>query len=95
MNVKHMIGMPCRKTSKPKTSEPKPFKSGLKINTIKGVVINPNTGNPAFTFNEDDSYVDTHCCILLDEQGRHVEKNDINRQKQYNERQNSQICLLD
>ena len=49
-----MIGLKCRKVSKPKTSQPKPFKNGEKINTIKSVVINPNTGNPAFTFEECD-----------------------------------------
>lgn len=43
----------------------KPFKSGLKINTIKAVVESPykidkETGNgvPAYTFEEDESVVD-------------------------------------
>lgn len=31
----------------------KPFKSGLLINTVKDLCINPNTGKVAFTFNED------------------------------------------
>ncbi len=83
MNVKYMIGLKCRKVSRPKTSEPKPFKNGEKINTIKSVVINPNTGNPAFTFYEcgDDYCVDTHGCILLDMAGNQIGKLDIERQR--------------
>jgi hypothetical protein len=40
----------------------KPFKSGRKVNTIKELVMNPNTGNPAATFLEDDSVVDIRTC---------------------------------
>lgn len=40
----------------------KPFKSGEKINTVKGETINPNTGKPAYTFLEDDSVVDQYIC---------------------------------
>lgn len=36
----------------------KPFKSGLKINTVKSTTINPNTNKEAYTFYEDDSIVD-------------------------------------
>lgn len=36
----------------------KPFKSKLKVNTVKGTTINPNTGKAAYTFIEDDSIVD-------------------------------------
>lgn len=71
-----MIGLLCKKKSKP-------FKSGNQINTIKGVVINPNTGNPAFTFEEDDSCVDTYQCYLVDDDAIHspVGKTDYKRQK--------------
>jgi hypothetical protein len=37
---------------------PKPFKSTLKVNTIKGYCINPYTNKEAYTFEEDDSCVD-------------------------------------
>lgn len=40
----------------------KPFKSGLSINTIKDLCINPNTGKIAFQFNEDESCVDCWQC---------------------------------
>ena len=40
----------------------KPFKSGEKINTVKGETTNPNTGKPAYTFYEDDSIVDQQIC---------------------------------
>jgi hypothetical protein len=36
----------------------KPFKSGNKTATVKGVTINPHTYNPAFEFVEDESVVD-------------------------------------
>lgn len=82
MNVKYMIGLKCRKASRPKTSQPKPFKSGEKFNTIKGVIINPHTGNPAFTFEEDESWVDTHCCLLMEDNlNDQIGKLDIERQR--------------
>jgi hypothetical protein len=40
----------------------KPFKSGSKINTIRGITINPKTGYPAYTFHDDDSIVDARTC---------------------------------
>jgi len=36
----------------------KPFKSSLKVNTVKDITLNPHTQNPAFSFVEDDSIVD-------------------------------------
>lgn len=36
----------------------KPFKSGHKINTVKGLTCNPNTNLLAYTFIEDESIVD-------------------------------------
>jgi hypothetical protein len=35
----------------------KPFKSTLKYNTVKGVINHPILNIPAYTFEEDDSYV--------------------------------------
>lgn len=48
----------------------KPFKSKLKVNTIKSdTFIHPITGNPCYEFNEDDSYVEQRmCCILTTEE---------------------------
>lgn len=51
------IGTKVRKTS------PKPFKSGLKINTIKGYIIHPLLKTTSYTFEEDDSYVEARRCI--------------------------------
>mgnify|MGYP003418282412 FL=1 len=44
----------------------KPFKSTLKINTIKGIIIHEDTGNQAFIFQEDNSYVELPMCIMAD-----------------------------
>lgn len=44
----------------------KPFKSGSKINTVKGETINPNTNLPAFVFEEDDSIVDKKICVEVE-----------------------------
>lgn len=41
----------------------KPFKSGLKTNTVKGIITHKETGLPAFLFKEDDSYVEVRKCI--------------------------------
>ena len=40
----------------------KPFKSGLKVNTVNGVIIHPILDIPAYTFEEDDSYVECRRC---------------------------------
>ena len=53
------------KSGKPKAS--KPFKSGLKINTVKGVIEHPILEIPAYTFEEDDSYVECRRCHLTEE----------------------------
>jgi len=63
MDITDFIGMKAKKKSK------KPFKSGEKINTIKGFTINPFTDKYAFTFCEDDSFVDIKQCILIDSSG--------------------------
>lgn len=40
----------------------KPFKSGLKTNTVKRVVSHEKLGSAAFIFDEDDSYVSVYSC---------------------------------
>lgn len=42
---------------------PNPFKSGQKINTVKGIINHPILNVPAFVFEEDDSYVECRRCI--------------------------------
>lgn len=45
---------------------PKPFKSGNKFNTIKGVIVHPFLQKPAFTFVDDESYVECRrCCLVI------------------------------
>lgn len=61
---------------------PKPFKSGLKVNTVKGETVNPYTDKPAFTFLEDDSVVDREKCVILDNEevnaiNKYIEKGKI------------------
>ena len=60
------IGRECSKTKfRPKT-EPKPFKSGSKVNTIKNVINHPILNIPAYTFEEDDSYVECRRCNIFE-----------------------------
>lgn len=58
-----MIGKKVTKTYKTGTT-PKPFKSGLLVNTVKGIINHPILNIPAFTFEEDDSYVECRRCVL-------------------------------
>ncbi len=44
----------------------RPFKSTFQINTVKGVVNHPILNIPAYTFLEDDSYVECRRCYLVD-----------------------------
>lgn len=66
------IGEKVTKTSlceKPKRPyKRKKFKSGSLVNTIKGVVIHPELGIPAYTFEEDESYVECRRCKILNQQ---------------------------
>ncbi len=48
-----------------KNYTPKPFKSTFKINTVKGVVTHPILNVPAYTFIEDDSYVECRRCEVV------------------------------
>jgi hypothetical protein len=45
---------------------PKPFKSGAKTNTIKGIINHPHLNVPAYVFYEDDSYVECRRVEILD-----------------------------
>lgn len=53
------IGTKVRKTSS------KPFKSGEKVNTIKGYTTHPKLNVPCYTFEEDESYVEVRRCIEI------------------------------
>ena len=85
---RRMVGLKCKKVSRPKGTEPKKFKSGSKVNTIKSLAINPNTNNFAFTFEEDESVVDCRTIILLDDNLVEVHYNDIRRQDQIHKERN-------
>jgi hypothetical protein len=52
------------KTSKEGTV-PRPFKSTFRTNTIKGLIVHPHLKIPAYTFYEDDSYVECRRCVIL------------------------------
>lgn len=45
----------------------KPFKSGSIINTVKDIIMHPTLNIPAYTFEEDDSYVECRRCIVVKE----------------------------
>lgn len=47
--------------------KPKPFKSSFLVNTIKGVIIHPHLNVPAYTFQEDESYVECNRCDVIDD----------------------------
>jgi len=60
-----MIGQ--RVTKKRGGRMPKPFKSKLTINTVKGIINHPHLNIPAFTFEEDDSFVECRRCHTVNE----------------------------
>lgn len=45
----------------------KPFKSGQKINTVRGIINHPQINTPAFIFEDDDSYVDCRICKKVED----------------------------
>jgi len=70
MNYEENIGKQVTKKRTNKHGEPrqpKPFKSGLQANTVKGVVEHPVLKIPAYTFEEDESYVECRRCYTADE----------------------------
>ena len=48
-----------------KSRSKKPFKSGLHINTVKAVIDHAILHIPAYTFEEDDSYVECRRCDVV------------------------------
>jgi len=60
---KNFIGKKVTKSDESK--EAKPFKSGSKINTVKAIINHPILNIEAFTFLEDDSYVECRRCYLI------------------------------
>lgn len=67
-NLERNIGKKCRKKSITKNKRSsKPFKSGLKINTIKGVIPHKQLEDQmAYIFEEDDSYVECRRCLIIE-----------------------------
>lgn len=55
----------CRITQKNKKYKPNKFKSGLYQNTVKDVIVHPILKIPAYTFIEDDSYVECRRCYII------------------------------
>lgn len=51
-----------------KSPTPKPFKSGNKVNTVKGIINHPHLNIPTFVFLEDDSYVACRTCRIAEEE---------------------------
>lgn len=52
----------------------KTFKSGLIINTVKGITTHPTLKIPAYTFEEDDSYVECRRCDVVNEYTEYQKK---------------------
>lgn len=64
------IGKKCQKKSINERDKfvPKAFKSRLKVNTIKGVIEHPILiGELAYTFVEDESYVECRRCEVIED----------------------------
>jgi hypothetical protein len=60
-----MVGKKVWKNPKSTSKfEPNPFKSGLKVNTVKAIVPHAYTEHLAFTFLEDESLVECFRCSL-------------------------------
>jgi hypothetical protein len=59
------IGRQVCKTTLRNHGNPKPFRSGNKVNTVKGVIMHPTMDIPAYTFVEDDSYVECRRCFVI------------------------------
>lgn len=65
--TQELVGKLVRKKSgNNNTLAPKPFKSGRRFNTVKEFVVHPNTGQPAYSFIEDDSVVECSRCLEVE-----------------------------
>ena len=68
-NYREMIGKEVVKGYTPTGAHrpnPSPFKSGNKVNTVLRLTTSPFSGEPAFTFLEDDSTVECKLCRLAE-----------------------------
>ena len=63
--VKKCSTVGSKSNKETKETNIKPFKSGLMINTVKGIINHPQLNVPAFTFVEDDSYVECRRCVCI------------------------------
>lgn len=54
------------------TKRGKPFKSGRKENTVRGIVLHPKKKVPAFIFKEDDSVMECEKCTVIDNEGEPI-----------------------
>jgi hypothetical protein len=54
------------------TKATQPFKSGFKINTVKSIIDHPILHIPAYTFEEDDSYVECRRCKVVEQEEESV-----------------------
>lgn len=61
-----MTKPPYNKSIRRKAVRPKKFKSGNLINTISDVINHPILNIPAYTFVEDDSFVECRRCTIVD-----------------------------
>ena len=61
-NYRSNIGKRVTKCGTKPNYKVKPFKSGLKTNTVKDVITHPILNIPAYTFEEDSSYVECRRC---------------------------------
>ncbi len=66
MEYTNWVGKQVQKCGNRAGANVKPFKSGSKVNTVAGIVNHPQLNVPAFTFVEDDSYVECRRCVLVE-----------------------------
>jgi len=64
VNDKIMLCLYGDNIGKKVKKDSKPFKSGSKINTVDGLIRHLHLRVPAYTFEEDDSYVECRRCKL-------------------------------
>jgi len=64
--ITDLDGWKAKRSEKNRAKRKRKFKSGSFINTIKSVIIHPILGIPAYTFVEDDSYVECRRCKIID-----------------------------
>ena len=68
--AKQNIGKKVSKTAfsrqRGQNINPKPFKSSFLVNTVKDVIEHPTLHIPAYTFEEDSSYVECRRCDVIE-----------------------------